>query len=116
MIKLIFFLAIALILFFPLLLALGGALVFGLWRAMTYETRFRKYFAKYDKNDELARMLASGKIWTGQTAEQLKDAKGEPLSVQSIGDQTIWIYKPNPLTRAPLRVVIENDRVQNWSL
>ncbi len=115
MIKFILFFGLALLLFVPLLIALGTALVVGLWRAMTYETRFRKFNAKYG-NEEIARMTASGKIWTGQTAEQLKDAKGAPLRVESFTGQDIWIYQSNPLTRTPLRITVIEDRVQNWTI
>lgn len=115
MIKFILFFGVAAMLLFPLLLGLLSAFIYGLWRALTYETRFRKFFAKYDNNDELARMIASGKIWTGQTAEQLRDAKGTPLRVERQGNSEIWVYQGGALNPRGLQIVINDDRVENWA-
>ena len=114
MIKFILFFALAAVLLVPVLIVIFSAVIFGAWRAFKYETRFRKFFSKY-KNEEIARMVASGKIWTGQTADQLKDAKGTPLSIEKAGDQEIWIYNRSALLPNGMRVAVSQDRVQNWS-
>jgi len=114
MIKFILFFGFFLLLLFPFLIAIISALVYGAWRALTFESRFRAFFAKY-KNDEIARMTASGKIWTGQTQEQLEDAKGKPLQVEHFGGEEVWTYKPHPLTKKPVRIVIRDNRVSSWT-
>lgn len=114
MIKFILFFAIAILLVLPVLFVIFSAVIFGAWRALKYETRFRKFFSKYE-NEEIARMVASGKIWTGQTADQLKDAKGPPLRIEQLPDQEIWIYNGSALSPNGLRVVVNQSRVQNWS-
>lgn len=113
MLKFLAFGALFLVLLFPLLIALFGGLLFAGWRFLTYETRFRRFFSKY-KNDEIARMVASGKIWTGQTKEQLRDAKGEPLRIEDYGQESIWVYKM-PIGNQPMRIIVEEDRVKTWS-
>lgn len=115
MIKFILFLPLILILIFPVLLAIIGGIGFALWRGLTFETRFRRYFAKYDHNEELARMIAGGKIWTGQSAEELRDAKGTPLQVEQVQDNEIWVYKGNALTKQTLRIVVKDGRVVSWN-
>ena len=116
MIKLIpiLFLAVAAFLLLPVLLAIFSAVVFGVWKAFTYESRFRKFFSKY-QNEEIARMIASAKIWTGQTAEQLRDAKGAPSQIDTIQGQEIWIYQKAALNPRGMRITLNEGRVQNWS-
>lgn len=89
------------------------ALLRGGWRMATFESRFRQMSQKYG-NDELARMLAKGEIWTGQTEEELLDAKGNPSSVYSEGVRTVWHFKPEGFTKRSIQVVLENGRVTHW--
>lgn len=114
MIKFILFFGFAFVLLIPVLLTIFSALVYGLWRTLTFETRFRKFFAKY-ANDELARLIATGGIWTGQTEEQLKDAKGAPAQIVKNGDNEIWIYARKALTPGGMRITLEQGRVHTWS-
>lgn len=114
MIKIILFVAVAALLLLPVLIAIFSAVVFGIWRALSYESRFRKFFSKYD-NEEVARMIASGKIWTGQTSDQLRDAKGSPSKVETIQNEEIWIYQGSSPLQRGLRITLNNNRVQNWS-
>lgn len=96
------------ILFFFLLLASAIFFVRRVFRAGQYETRFRAAFAKYH-NDEIARMVARGEIWTGQTADQLRDACGDPESVYSTNDvDHIWQYWNGR------RVTLRDDKVIGW--
>ena len=115
MIKFLLFFGIAIILLLPVMLTIGSALLYGLWRAMTYETRFRKFFAKYGNNDEIARMIASGKIWTGQTSDQLRDAKGAPSRITHSGTHETWFYEGKTLMPKAMQVSLEDDRVRTWS-
>ncbi len=114
MIKFILFFALAVILLLPVLIVIFSAVIFGAWRALKYETRFRRFFSKYG-NEEIARMIASGKIWTGQTSDQLKDAKGAPLRIEPTQNQEVWIYGGSALQPNGLRVVVDQGRVQNWT-
>ena len=114
MIKLVLLAGIGLVLIIPVLLIIFSAAIFGIWRALTFETRFRRYFAKYS-NEEIGRMIASGKIWTGQTAEQLRDARGAPVDIQQQGGSEIWTYKSSSVLRPNARrVIITDGRVDNW--
>ena len=114
MIKFILAFGFFLVLLLPFMIAIFSALIYGAWRMLTFETRFRRFFAKY-KNDEVARMIAGGKIWTGQTDEQLRDAKGSPLQVIDAGDEKIWVYKPHPLTKRPVQITVRDERVTDWT-
>lgn len=115
MIKIFLFLPLILLFMLPVVIAIISAAGFGIWRALTFETRFRRFFQKYDSNEELARMIAGRKIWTGQSADELRDAKGPPLQVENIPGGEIWHYKENPLTRMPLRITMRDGRIANWS-
>ena len=115
MIKLFLFAGIGAILFLPIVIAMGGAAVYAMFRAFRHETRFRRFFLKY-KNDEVARMIAGGKIWTGQSAAELRDSKGEPLRIEAMGEDQVWIYQPTGLLNpGGMRVTVHNDRVKTWS-
>ena len=96
---------------FLFFLALIGFIILfirGGFKAAGFETRFRQAYAKY-KNDELARMIARGELWTGQTSDQLRDALGEPESIYSIdGDDTVWQYANGR------RVILREDHVVSW--
>lgn len=96
---------------FLFIIAMIGLVVLfikGGFKAAGYESRFRAAHAKYH-NPETAKMIAAGQIWTGQTAEQLRDAKGEPDSIYSVNDgETIWSYASG------LRVIIRDDKVVSW--
>lgn len=114
MIKALLVFGAAAMLLIPLLLGLIAALGYAAWRALKYETRFRKFFKKYS-NDEIARMIASGKIWTGQTSEQLRDAKGAPLRIETLPDSEIWIYQGGALNPAGLQITLSGNRVDGWN-
>lgn len=115
MIKFLLFFGVGLVLLLPVLLAVTSAIIYGLWRAFTYETRFRKFFSKYG-NEEIARMVASGKIWTGQTDDQLRDALGAPSQIELVQGQEIWIYRgKSALNPAGRRIRLGDHRVQDWS-
>lgn len=92
---------------------LSVALLRGGWRAATYETRFRHLMQKYG-NENLARMIAKGEIWTGQSADELRDAKGKPSAVYAEGGVEVWSFPPVGFTRLPIQVVLENGRVTRW--
>ena len=90
-----------------------AALLRGGWSAATYETRFRRMMEKYG-NSDLARMIAKREVWTGQTADQLRDAKGAPVNVVQSGSDEIWIFPPMGFTRQAMRVALRDGRVAGW--
>ncbi len=102
-------------LLFAGIFVLSIAVLRGGFRAMTFQSRFSQMLRKYG-NDNIARMIAKGEIWTGQTAEELTDAKGKPLAVYSEGSAEVWSFKPEGFTRLPMQVVLEQGRVVRWQL
>ena len=72
---------------------------------------------KYD-DTQVVDKLMSGTIWRGQTAEQVVDALGSPLSVDTkvlkTKSKEIWKYDHRGANRYALRVTIENGIVVGW--
>ena len=95
-------------LFFIAIIGFIFLFIKGGFKAAGFESRFRNAYSKY-KNDELARMIARGQVWTGQTSEQLRDALGEPDSIYSVeGEDTTWLYANGR------RITLRDDKVIGW--
>lgn len=76
--------------------------------------------AIYDKygHTEIASRIIAGSIWQGQTAEQLRDARGRPADIDEKVLKTktkeTWKYVPRGGNRYGLRITVENGIVVGW--
>lgn len=56
--------------------------------------------------------------WQGQTAEQLRDSVGSPVSidnkVMATRKREVWKYKPSGRNRYALRITLDDDVVIGW--
>ncbi len=81
--------------------------------------RTRRLEAKYGPGPELNDIL-NQVIWSGETAEQVRDSLGEPQALESLARKTkkkeIWKYGHEGGNRYRLRVTLDDDVVVSWDL
>lgn len=69
-------------------------------------------------DEQIVQKIFQGLIWQGQTEEQLLDAIGSPVNVDSKVLKTkkkeIWKYDHWGSNRYGLRITVENGRVTGW--
>jgi hypothetical protein len=100
--------------------ALAAAAVIGLYFAFKVYGKHRQLAmlrAKY-QDEEVAQRVFSGFFWQGQTAEQLRDALGDPADIDSkllkTKKKEVWKYGHRGGTRYDLRITLDDDRVVGW--
>lgn len=68
--------------------------------------------------EEIVQRILGGQIWQGQTEEQLVDAIGSPVEVDTKVLKTmqreIWKYGRISTKRFRLRITVENGMVAGW--
>jgi len=73
---------------------------------------------KYD-DEELVEQLLDEKFWRGMTAEQLRDALGEPLDIDEEALKTktksVWKYDQTGKNRYGLKIRLEDGIVVGWT-
>lgn len=73
--------------------------------------------AKYQDEDVVQKIIG-GFFWQGQSEEQLKDAIGDPVSIDRTVLKTktkeIWKYQQHGTNRFGLRITVENGYVVGW--
>jgi len=83
------------------------------------EERRKRLLAKYGDN-ETSRDLIAARIWTGETAEQLRDSLGQPEDVDQkvlkTKSREIWKYGHKGGNRYGLRITVENGAVVGWEM
>lgn len=71
------------------------------------------------KNETLVDDLLDERFWRGQTAEQLRDALGEPLDIDQTVLKTkvkeVWKYEQKGKNRYGLRIRLEDGIVVGWT-
>lgn len=66
----------------------------------------------------LVQKILDGMVWAGQTKDELLDALGHPVEVDSklmkTRSREIWKYHPAGKNRFGLRVTLDDGRVAAW--
>lgn len=91
------------------------------WNAKRKKQKHNEWMAylhsKY-QDDEIVELIADGKFWTGQTAEQLEDSIGEPdkvdRKVMKTKTKETWKYNLIRAGQYQLKVTLENEVVVGW--
>jgi hypothetical protein len=96
------------------------AVIIGLfvWRHNEKKKKRLEYLrAKYN-SEEVVQKIVEGCIWQGQDEEQLKDAIGDPVTIDQVVLKTktkeVWKYQQSGANRFGLRVTVENGHVVGW--
>ncbi len=67
---------------------------------------------------EICSRILSREIWLGQTAEQIREALGEPVDVDvkvmKTKSREVWKYDQTGVNRFKTRVTVENGVVTGW--
>lgn len=100
-----------------LLFLVIGAAVSSAKATKAKEERRQRLLAKYGDN-EVGKRIADGIIWTGETAEQLRDSLGNPADIDQkvlkTKKEEIWKYAHKGGNRYGMRITVENDCVVGW--
>ncbi|MEO8104259.1 MAG: hypothetical protein ABI790_17225 [Betaproteobacteria bacterium] len=80
--------------------------------------RRAELMTKYAGDLNLVERIVLGTFWNGQTAEQLKDALGNPADIAArfllSKRQEVWKYHPVGGNRYALWITLEQDQVVRW--
>lgn len=86
-------------------------------RAAATQRRRQDLLAKYG-DAELVNRIMEKTVWQFQTAEQLRDALGEPVTTDSkvtrVKRTERWMYGQTGANRFSLRITLENGVVTGW--
>lgn len=93
-------------------------IAFAIWISNKSTSSRRQYLLdKYGNTDVVERVM-NGSVWIGQTAEQLRDARGAPVDVDETVTKAmisqVWKYQRRGQNRYALRVFLDNDVVVGW--
>ncbi len=73
-------------------------------------------YAKY--GTRIGKDIISGRVWQGETDEQLRDSLGRPVDIDEKVLKTkrreIWKYRHQGANRYGLRITLENGAVVGW--
>jgi len=100
--------------------ALAAAGLIGLYFAYKVYSNHRQLRLLREKyqDEEVARKIFSGFFWQGQTAEQLRDALGDPADIDSkllkTKKKEVWKYGHRGGARYDLRITLDDDVVTGW--
>jgi hypothetical protein len=85
------------------------------WWAL--QQRRRHLIERYG-DAEIAHRIMRGMYWQGQTAEQLREALGEPADIDQKAMKTkvkeIWKYRPTGKRRYGLKITLDDGVVVGW--
>ena len=102
------------------LILLGISLIVVLSIHSSRQSRQRRYMSLVQRfgSEEIATDIVNRTFWTGQTAEQLLESLGSPISVdkQLLKTKTkeVWKYHEVKKNQFALKITLENDRVIGW--
>ncbi len=86
-------------------------------RALAKNSRYHRLMLKYG-DDKLVMALLDRTIWQGMTAEQLRDAWGDPVSIEHKVMKTrtrdVFKYRQTAKNRFRDKVVLEDGVVTGW--
>lgn len=79
----------------------------------------RFYLTLKYKDEDLVEDLLDERFWRGMTAEQLRDALGEPLDIDEEALKTktksVWKYEQTGKNRYGLKIRLEDGIVVGWT-
>ncbi len=97
-----------------LCLFIGGI---ALWKFARHRQRLTYLREKYG-DEEVVQRIMRRVMWQGQTAEQLRDAVGNPLAVDNkvmaTRKRETWKYRRAGSNRYRLRITLDDDVVIGW--
>jgi hypothetical protein len=86
-------------------------------RIRRIEERRAALLQKYG-DPRIVEKIMSGMVWQGQTAEQLRDSRGQPLDIDERvfkkSTRQTWKYMQTGVNRFALRVTLEDGFVVGW--
>ncbi|OIQ72119.1 hypothetical protein GALL_462580 [mine drainage metagenome] len=89
-----------------------------IWYQLDKKQKRLEYLRSKYQDEEIVQKIVGGSIWQGQSEEQLKDAMGDPVSVDRTVLKTktkeIWKYHQQGVNRFGLRITVENGYVVGW--
>lgn len=107
--------------------AVGAVAVFGVFFLLPVVFVFIKYVQKQKRlqylrdkyrNEEIVQRIMNRLFWQGQTAEQLRDSVGTPLTVDNkvmaTRKREVWKYNSIGRRRYALRITLDDDVVIGW--
>jgi hypothetical protein len=81
------------------------------------QKRIQYLFDKYG-DEQIVQRIMNRKFWEGQTAQQLIDSVGNPLSIDKKSmvsrKREVWKYNSIGRSRYGLRITLDNDVVIGW--
>lgn len=100
-----------------LLLVLAAAVLWFVVRALARRSRYARLLDKYG-DGKLVDAIVSGTIWQGMTAEQLREAWGDPVSIEEkvLKTKVKQVFKYRHVGRERYRdkVMLEDGIVIGW--
>ena len=86
-------------------------------RVRQIEERRAALLQKYGDPQVVERIMGR-EVWQGQSAEQLRDSRGQPLDwderVSKKSIRHVWKYEQRGVSRFALRITLENGFVTGW--
>jgi predicted protein tyrosine phosphatase len=100
-----------------LLIVLAAAVLWFVAHALVRRSRYARLLAKYG-DVKVVDAIVSGTIWQGMTSEQLREAWGDPVSVEEkvLKTKVKQVFKYQKVSRNRFRdkVMLEDDVVIGW--
>jgi hypothetical protein len=97
-----------------LVILIAGVVWFSYYRR---QKRIKYLMDKYG-DEAIVQRILGGNFWQGQTAQQLLDSIGSPLSIDRKSMATrkreVWKYNRKGKNRYGLRITLDNDVVSGW--
>ncbi len=99
------------------LIVLALAVLWFVARQLAKRSRYAWLMRKYG-DEKLVHALLDGTIWQGMTAEQLRDAWGEPVSIEEkvMKTKVKQVFKYRQVTKSQFRdkVTLEDGVIVGW--
>ena len=100
-----------------ILIAVAIAVLWFAARQLAKRSRYARLLEKYG-DEKLAHAVMDGTIWQGMTAEQLRDAWGDPVSIEEKVMKTkvkqVFKYQQVAKNRFRDKVTLEDGVVTGW--
>ena len=100
-----------------ILVVVAVAVLWFVARSLAKRSRYARLLAKYG-DEKLVHAVMDGTIWQGMTAEQLRDAWGDPVSIEEKVMKTkvkqVFKYQQVAKNRFRDKVTLEDGVVTGW--
>lgn len=101
----------------PALAAAGLIALFFGYKVMSKRRQLALLRERY-QDEEVVQKIFAGFFWQGQSAEQLRDALGDPADIDSkllkTKKKEVWKYGHRGGERYDLRITLDDDQVVGW--